>query len=83
MLTIISLQHTEGPAIPLKIDRHHIKIGIKSQLATTNVDQVFVNPNDFEVNGMYIFPVPDDAVISKLALSIDGELVSGELLSQE
>ena len=32
---------------------------------------------------MYIFPVPDDAVISKLAFSVDGELVKGELLSQE
>ena len=83
MLTIVSLQHAEGRAIPLKIDRHHIKIGIKNQLATTKVDQTFVNPNDFEVNGMYIFPVPDDASVSKLALSVDGKSVNGELLSQE
>ena len=83
MLTIVSCQGKEGRAIPLKIDRHHIKIGIKNQLTTTKVDQVFVNPNSFEVNGMYIFPVRDDAVISKLALSINGELVSGKLLSQE
>ncbi len=83
MLTIISLQHASGRAIPLKINRHHIKIGIKNQLTTTKVDQIFVNPNDFEVNGMYIFPVPDDAVVSNLALSIDGELVNGELLSPE
>ena len=83
MLTIISLQHVNGQAIPLEINRNHIKIGIKNQLATTKVDQVFVNPNNFEVNGMYIFPVPDAAVVSNLALSIDGELVNGELLSQE
>ena len=82
MLTI-SLQHAEGRAIPFKIERHHIKIGIKNQLATTTVDQIFVNPNDFAVDGMYIFPVPDDAVVSNLSLSIDGELVSGKLLSQE
>ena len=83
MLTIVSLQYAAGRAIPLKIDRYHIKIGIKNQLTTTRVDQTFVNPNSFEVNGMYIFPVPDDAVDSKLALSIDGELVNGELLSQK
>ena len=83
MLTIISLQHVNGQAIPLEINRHHIKIGIKNQLATTKVDQTFVNPNSFEVNGMYLFPIPDDAVVSNLALSIDGELVNGELLSQE
>ena len=83
MLTIVSLQHAEGRATPLKINRHHIKIGIKNQLATTKVDQIFVNPNDCEVNGIYIFPVPNDAVVSNLALSIDGELVNGRLLSQE
>ena len=83
MLTIVSLQHAEGRAIPLKINHHHIKIGIKNQLVTTKVDQIFINPNNFEVNGMYIFPVPDAAVVSNLALSIDGELVNGELLSQE
>ena len=83
MLTIVSLQHAEGRAIPLKIDRHHTKIKIKNQLTTTRVDQVFVNPNSFEVNGMYIFPVPDDAVVSKLVLSVDGKSVNGELLSQE
>ena len=82
MLTIVSLQHAEGRAIPLRIDRHHTKINIKNQLATTKVDQIFVNPNDFEVNGMYIFPVPDAAVVSNLALSIDGELVNEKLLSQ-
>ena len=83
MLTIISLRHAEGRAIPLEINRHNIKIGINNQLVTTKIDQVFVNPNKFEVNGMYLFPVPDDAVVSKLALSVDGKSVSGELLSQE
>ena len=83
MLTIVSLQHAEGRAAPLKIDRYHIKVGIKNQLTTTKIDQVFVNPNSFKVNGMYIFPVPNDAGLSKLALSIDGELVKGELLSPE
>ena len=83
MLTIISLPHVNGRAIPLEINRHHIKISIKNQLVTTKVNQIFVNPNNFEVNGMYIFPVPDAAVVSNLALSIDGELVNGELLSQK
>ena len=83
MLTIVSLQHVNGRAIPLEINHHHIKISIKNQLATTKIDQTFVNPNSFEVNGMYLFPVPDDAVVSKLALSVDGKSVNGELLSQE
>ena len=30
MLTIVSLEHSKGRVIPLKINRHHIKIGIKN-----------------------------------------------------
>ena len=83
MLTIIFRRHVEGRATPLEINRHYIKISIRNQLVTTKVDQTFINPNNFEVNGMYIFPIPDDAVVSNLALSIDGKLVNGELLSQK
>ena len=83
MLTTVPIEHIEGRAVPFTINRHHIKIGIKNQLATTKVNQIFVNPNSFEVNGMYIFPVPDTAAVSNLTLSIDGESVNGELLSQE
>ena len=83
MLTIVSQQYAEGRAMPLKIDRHHTKVKIKNQLTTTKVDQVFTNPNGFLVDGIYIFPVSDGAAVSNLALSIDGESVNGELLSQE
>ncbi len=81
MLTIVSLQHAERRLTPLEIKRQHIKIDVKNQLATTQVDQIFVNPNPFEVKGMYLFPVPDNAVVSNLALSVDGKSMSGELLS--
>ena len=83
MLTIVSLQRAEGHATPLKINRYHIKVAINNQLTKTKIDQVFVNPNDFEVDGIYIFPVPNEASLSNLALSIDGKPIKGELLSQE
>ena len=82
MLTIFSLQRAEGRAIPLKIDRYHINVAIKNQLTKTKIDQVFVNPNDYEVDGIYIFPVPEDVALSNLALSINGKPIDGELLSQ-
>ena len=83
MLTIVSLQQESGRAIPLIIDRYHIKVAINNRLTKTKIDQVFTNPNNFEIDGIYIFPVPDGAALSNLALSVDGQPVSGELLSQE
>ena len=81
MLTVFSLEQRHGSAVPLKIDRYHIKINVNNQLAITKINQTFTNPNDFDVNGFYI--VPDGDVLSNFTLSIDGEPVTGELLSKE
>ena len=80
MLTIF--QRSEDRAIPLKIDRYHINVAIKNQLTKTKIDQVFVNLNGYEVDGIYIFPVPDDVALSNVALSINGKPIVGELRSQ-
>ncbi len=83
MLTIVSLRQRNGLAVPLEINNCHVNIAVNNQVARTKIDQVFTNPNAFPVDGIYIFPVADDAVVSNLALSIDGELINGKLLSQE
>lgn len=83
MLTLVSLEQRLGYAVPLIINRYHLNVTINNRSATTRIDQIFTNPNDFEVNGKYIFPVPDGAVVSNLALSIDGEPLSGRLLPKE
>ena len=83
MLTISNLEQTSGRAIPFKIDRHHMNIAVNNQLAKTKIDQVFTNPNDFEVDGVYIFPVPEDVILSNFSLSIDGKSVTGNLFSHE
>ncbi len=41
----------------LVIRYHHVTVTIKDQLAITHVDQVFYNPNDWIVEGTYIFPL--------------------------
>ena len=81
MLTVFSLERRHGSAVPLKIDRYHIKINVNNQLAITKINQTFTNPNNFDVHGFYI--VPEGDVLSNFTLSIDGEPVTGELLSKE
>ncbi len=82
MLTIVSLENEKGRAVLLRIGRYHINVAIKNQLTETKINQTFVNPNDYEVEGIYIFPVPDGVALSSVALSINGKPISGELLSQ-
>ncbi len=66
----------------LRIEKHHVNISIENQLATTKIDQVFANPNNFQMEGTYLFPLPDDVAVSDFVLYIDGKPVKAELLAK-
>jgi Ca-activated chloride channel family protein len=67
----------------LVIRYHHVNVTIEDQLALTKVDQVFYNPNDWAMEGLYLFPIPADATITSFKLWIDGQAVQGEILEAE
>ncbi len=68
------------PISQLEIRYHHVTVDIHDQLAVTRVDQVFFNPNDWTVEGTYIFPLPAGAAVSNFTLWIDGQPVEGKVL---
>jgi len=72
-----------SPISQLAIRYHHVEVEIEDQVATTHVDQVFQNDNDWPVEGTYIFPLPEGAAVNDFRLWIDGESVQGEVLSRE
>lgn len=67
----------------LAIKYHHVDIQIKDQVATTRVDQVFVNDNPWTVEGTYIFPLPEGAAVSDFVMWVDGKAVRGEILEAD
>ncbi len=67
----------------LAIKYHHVDVKIKDQIATTRVDQVFVNDNYWAAEGTYIFPLPEGASVNDFVMWVDGKPVSGEILEAE
>jgi Ca-activated chloride channel family protein len=67
----------------LTIKYHRVTVEVDGPVATTRVDQVFVNDAPYEVEGTYIFPLPEEAAISKFALWVDGEKVEGRVLEKD
>lgn len=65
---------------PLAVRYHHVTVKITDQVAVTEVDQSFFNPNRQRLEGTYMFPVPQGAQIDKFSMDIDGKLVEAELL---
>lgn len=67
----------------LTIKYHRVTVTIEDQVATTHVDQVFVNEGRHEVEGTYIFPLPEEASISEFAMWVEGEKLEGQVLERE
>ena len=68
------------PMAQLNVKYHHVSVKIDNQLAITHVDQVFYNPNDWPIEGSYIFPLPAGAAINQFILWVDGKPVEGKIL---
>jgi Ca-activated chloride channel homolog len=68
---------------PLPVKYHRVSVDIKNQVATTHIDQVFKNPYNMDLEGTYIFPLPEEAAISEFSMYMDGKKVTGEILEKE
>ncbi|HAV43372.1 TPA: trypsin [bacterium] len=88
---VIIIDPPRPPHIPPRISKpevlpikyHRVKVDIKDQVATTSIDQVFRNPHDRDLEGTYIFPLPEEAAITDFAMYMDGKRISGEILDKD
>jgi len=73
--------HIVVPFLPIKY--HRVQVEIDNQVAQVEIDQVFLNEGDFELEATYVFPLPEDAAISDFAMYVDGERLEGRILDKE
>ena len=62
---------------------HSARIEVKDQVATVTVNATFYNPNRFQMEGTYWFPLPAEASVTEFHMEINGEKVEGELLDAD
>jgi Ca-activated chloride channel family protein len=76
----VHVPHGHYRFAPLEVRQHHVNVAINDQIATTTVDQTFYNPNERQLEGHYIFPIPIGAHIDTFTMEINGKPVEAELL---
>ncbi|MCX7703853.1 MAG: VIT and VWA domain-containing protein [Planctomycetota bacterium] len=57
-----------------------LDVSIEGQTAKVTVDEVFFNPNEWQTEGVFIFPLPADASIDNMSFWMNGVEHKGELL---
>ncbi len=78
--------HPPSPIVDvpwLTIKYHHVAVTIDGRVATTRIDQVFLNEADRPVEGTYLFPLPEEAAIGEFVMWVDGEKLEGQILDRD
>ena len=62
---------------------HHVKVTINNGFARTEVDQVFGNKSDNDLEAIYSFPLPKQASLAEFSLWINNKEITGEVLEKQ
>ena len=65
------------------IQRVDVDVSIRDQIAVTHVDQTFYNEMVQSVEGVYVFPLPENAMVTELVYWVDGERYVADLKERE
>ncbi len=68
---------------PLIVKYQRVYSQITDGVAVTRVEQTFRNPLPTQVEGTYVYPLPDGVAVSDFTMTIGGKTMSGEVLDKE
>lgn len=64
----------------LRIAYQRVDVTIEDQVATTHIEQLFVNEGDRIAEGVYLFPLPEGAAVNQLTMWVDGQPIEAKIL---
>ncbi|MEA2041392.1 MAG: VIT domain-containing protein [Bacteroidota bacterium] len=67
----------------LEVKNLKVETQIDELIAFTSIDQTFYNPGSQRLEGWFLFPVPEDAVLSNFSMEINGKQTPAELLDAD
>ncbi len=58
------------------------KFDINGLVATVTLTQSFMNPNNSQLDGLYAFPLPDNAAVNYLHIQIADRIIEGKIMEK-
>ena len=79
----LEIINARGETEQLELAALSVDVEIVGSMAGYAVEHVFVNPGDAVVEGTFRFPLPSGAIVTGLAMEIDGKLMEGAILERD
>jgi predicted Zn-dependent protease len=73
----------DGRNEPLTVGYHKVSVEIRDQIARTTIEESFVNHTPTRLEGVFHFPLPQDASISGFGMWIGNDLVEADVVEKQ
>ncbi len=73
----------DGRNEPLTVGYHKVTVEIRDQIARTTIEESFVNHTVSRLEGVFHFPLPQDASISGFGMWIGNDLVEADVVEKQ
>jgi tetratricopeptide (TPR) repeat protein/predicted Zn-dependent protease len=73
----------DGRNEPLTVGYHKVSVEIRDQIARTTIEESFVNHTRGRLEGIFHFPLPQDASISGFGMWIGNDLVEADVVEKQ
>jgi predicted Zn-dependent protease len=73
----------DGRNEPLTVGYHKVNVEIRDQIARTTIEESFANHTDARLEGVFYFPLPQDASISGFGMWIGNDLVEADVVEKQ
>ena len=77
------VQLPDGRNEPLTVGYHKVSVEIRDQIARTTIEESFVNHTPSRLEGVFHFPLPQDASISGFGMWIGNDLVEADIVEKQ
>jgi hypothetical protein len=77
------IANIDGRNVPLTVGYHKVSVEIRDQIARTTIEESFVNRTRGRLEGVFHFPLPQDASISGFGMWIGNELVEADVVEKQ
>ena len=73
----------DGGTEPLSVGYHKVNVEIRDQIARTTIEESFVNHTPSQLEGVFYFPLPQDASISGFGMWIGNDLIEADVVEKQ
>ena len=79
----IIFKFADSPSIMQTALDTKVRMDITGVINRVTVEQIFTNPSNEWVEGVYVFPLPEDSAVDHLTMFVNERIIEGQIKERE